>query len=37
MVYDSEKLAQLVQVVFTLLQVHPQGIKSNELKEQIQS
>ena len=37
MVYDSEKLSQIVQAVFTLLQMYPQGIKEIDLREYIQN
>ena len=36
MVYDSEKLAQIVQAVFTLLQMQPYGILEMNLRELIQ-
>ena len=36
MVYDNEKLSQIVQAVFTLLQMHPQGIIGSDLKDKVQ-
>ena len=37
MVYDSEKLSQIVHAVFTLLQMYPQGITEINLREYIQN
>ena len=37
MVYCNEKLSQVVQAVFTLMQMEPQGIKETDLAKRIQS
>lgn len=36
MVYCNEKLSQVIQAVFTLLQMEPQGIKEKDLSKRIQ-